>query len=152
MNDVTKFTMGCRFRNCTYALFLLTRLFSKDTSQTASAKCRRCRSGCGFEKTPGVGDTPGWKTQDHVTISRDQRGFKQLNMTRNNERLNQTSLHALQTWRANCDIQILIYDTDPKNPNPAEISRVTDYVVAYACKGNATLAVERKHVRDFTLR
>ena len=152
MNDVTKFTVACRVRNCTYPLFLLTRLFYKNTSHTTSAKCRRCRSGCGFEKTPGAGDTQGWKTQDHVTISTDQRGFKQLNMPRNNERLNQTSLYALQTWRANCDIQILIYDTDPKNPNPAEISRVTDYVVEYACKGNATLAVERKHVRDFTLR
>jgi len=73
-------------------------------------------------------------------------------MPRNHPRLNQTSMFALQSWRANCDIQVLIYDTDPAHPDPSEISKVTDYVVAYACKGNATLAVERKHVKDFTLR
>jgi len=90
--------------------------------------------------------------QDNVTITKDPRGFKTLHMPRNHPRLNQTSLFALQSWRANCDIQVLIYDTDPAQPDPTEISRVTDYVVAYACKGNATLAVERKHVKDFTLR
>jgi hypothetical protein len=44
---------------------------------------------------------------------------------------------------------------DPKNPryiNPAEIAKVTDYVVGYACKGNATLTIEKKHVKNFTLR
>jgi len=46
----------------------------------------------------------------------------------------------------------LIYDADPAPPDPSEISRVTDYVVAYASKGNARLALEQKHVKDFTLR
>jgi hypothetical protein len=80
------------------------------------------------------------------------RSFKELQMPRNHSRLNQTSINALQAWRANCDVKVLIYDTDPGNPDPAEIAKVTDYVVAYACKGNETLAVERKYVKDFTLR
>ena len=48
----------------------------------------------------------------------------------------------LQTWRANCDIQILIYDSSPDAFDLQEVSRVTDYVVAYSCKGNATLREE----------
>ena len=56
-------------------------------------------------------------------ISKDQRGFNQLCMKRNNERFNQTSLYCLQSWRANCDIQIIGYDTDPKNPDLSEIAK-----------------------------
>jgi len=113
-------------------------------------KCKQCRQGCGFEKTPGAGDTPGWKLRDKDEIV-TERGFNKLHLTRNDNRFFQTSLYCLQSWRANCDVQILIYDTDPKNPDASEIAKVTDYVVSYACKGNATLAVERKFVKDFTM-
>jgi hypothetical protein len=53
----------------------------------------------------------------------------------------------LQSWRANCDVQILIYNSDPKNPDLTDIARVTDYIVAYACKGNATMKEEREQNR-----
>jgi hypothetical protein len=33
-----------------------------------------------------------------------------------------------------------------------EIVNVTDYAVSYTTKGNTTLAIEKKHVKDFTLR
>jgi hypothetical protein len=69
----------------------------------------------------------------------------------NHSKLNQTSLHCLQSWRANCDVAILIYESDPKNPDSSEIAKVTDYVISYACKGNLTLAIERKQVKDFML-
>ena len=65
-----------------------------------------------------------------------------LYMPRNHARLNQTSTTLIQTWRANCDIQILIYESNPEAPDLKEISRVTDYVVAYSCKGNSTLREE----------
>jgi hypothetical protein len=38
------------------------------------------------------------------------------------------------------------------NPNLAEIANVTNYVITYACKGNATYEIEKKQVQDFTLR
>jgi hypothetical protein len=44
----------------------------------------------------------------------------------------------LQSWRANCDIQIFLYQSDPNNPNLDEIAAVTDYIVSYTCKGNET--------------
>ena len=65
-----------------------------------------------------------------------------LYMPRNHPRVNQTSTTLIQTWRANCDIQLLIYKTNPDATDLKEISRVTDYVVAYSCKGNATLREE----------
>ena len=71
-----------------------------------------------------------------------------IEMTRNQKQMNQTSLNAIRSWRANCDIQVLIYESDPKNLDPAEIARVTDYVVSYACKGNASLRVEKDIIKQ----
>jgi hypothetical protein len=45
-----------------------------------------------------------------------------------------------------------MYKSYPRNPDLAEIAQVTDYVVNYVCKGNATLAVERDQMKSFTLR
>ena len=39
-------------------------------------------------------------------------------------------------------MQILVYDSNPDELNLAEISKVTDYVITYSCKGNATLHEE----------
>jgi hypothetical protein len=108
--------------------------------------------GCGKESKPNNCDTPGWKIRDSDSIENDIRGFKKIFLKRNHPKFIQTSLHCVQSWRANCDISILIYESDPKNPDPSEIAKVTDYVVNYACKGNLTLAVEKKQVKDFTLR
>jgi hypothetical protein len=63
-------------------------------------------------------------------------------MPRNHNRINQSSTKLLQSWRGNCDVQILIYDSPPDQCDLREISKVTDYVVAYSCKGNSTLREE----------
>lgn len=63
-------------------------------------------------------------------------------MPRNNSRINQTSTALLQSWRANCDVQILIYESHPDNFDLREVSKVTDYVVAYSCKGTTTYREE----------
>lgn len=57
----------------------------------------------------------------------------------------------LQSWRGNCDVQLLIYNCDPKHPNMSEIARVTDYVVAYACKGNVTMKEEREQNKQLIM-
>ena len=72
-------------------------------------------------------------------------------MPRNHSRINQTSRHMLQSWRANCDIQVLVYDGDPKNPDTSEIAKITDYVVSYSCKGNVTLKEERQQTKELLL-
>ena len=106
-------------------------------------KLHTCKCGAGQEQTHQKADTQGFPLQDEPAVRYDHRRSQKLYMRRNNRRLNQTSLDMIQSWRGNCDIQILIYDSDPDFPCAAEIARVTDYVVGYACKGNVTLNQER---------
>ncbi len=108
--------------------------------------------GCGKEIAPGTSKTPGWNIKNKDEIEKDARGFNKISLRRKNNRLLQTSLYCLQAWRANCDISVLLYESNPKHRNAKEIAKVTDYVIGYACKGNATLNIEKKQVKDFALR
>lgn len=117
-------------------------------TQKGNSKKRVCRVGFGEEANSRKGDTPGIKIQNGHTIeNRDSRNHQKLYMTRDNTRLTQCSELLLRSWRANCDIQILLYDSDPKHPDAAEISEVTDYVVGYCCKGNLTHQDEKNQMR-----
>jgi len=99
----------------------------------------------------GKCDTPGFAMTETPEIRLDKKRSTKLYMPRNNIRLNQTSTTLLQGWRGNCDLQILVYRCDPKNPDSSEIARVTDYVASYSCKGNYSLKEERQHNRDLIM-
>jgi hypothetical protein len=99
---------------------------------------RVCRCGAGQEQTAGDADTPGFPLQTAPSVVMERQRCQKLRMPRNHPRINQTSLSLIKAWRGNCDVQILIYDSDPDAVDLREISKVTDYVVAYSCKGNAT--------------
>jgi hypothetical protein len=101
--------------------------------------------------TAGTGDTPGFSIQSTASVVNEQQRCLKLRMPRNHARVNQTSLDLIQTWRGNCDIQVMIYESDPENFDLREISKVTDYVVAYSCKGNATLREEIENNRRLIL-
>jgi hypothetical protein len=60
-------------------------------------------------------------------------------------------MDTLQSWRGNCDVQILTYNCDPSEPDISEIARVTDYVVAYSCKGNATHTEEVQQIKNLIM-
>ena len=113
---------------------------------------RICRCGAGKEETPGGGNTPGFTLRSEPAIVPDARGFKKLEMPRNHPRIIQSSVDLMQCWRANCDVQIILYDCDFNDPDPEEIARVTDYVVAYSCKGNESLKEEKENYRSIILR
>ena len=123
-----------------------------NSSSSKSQQKRCCRAGCGDEMNAGVGDTPGFKLRDKPAVVRDIRDFNKLELPRNTKRMVQTSMDVLRCWRGNCDVQLLIYDSDPMSPDLSEIARVTDYVVAYACKGNATLQMEKDVIQDVIMR
>lgn len=98
-----------------------------------------CRVGCGEEKNAGMGDTPGWKIRDTDFIEVDKnRGIKLLRLKRSESRMKQTSFTMLQSWRANCDISLLIYTQDPMKLNEKDIAAISGYVTSYCTKGNAT--------------
>ena len=109
------------------------------------SKRRMCKAGCGQEKTKGMADTPGFTVRSEPAVARDNKGSLRLHQERNHTRVTQTSTDLLRSWRGNCDVQILVYNCDPKWPDVSEIARVTDYVVAYSCKGNCTFKEEREH-------
>ena len=113
---------------------------------------RICRAGCGQEKTPGQADTPGFKLINEPDVKFDLRRTRKLFLPRNHPRLNQSSMPMLQSWRGNCDVQIIVCDCDPNHPSLSEIAKVTDYVVGYACKGNSTTKEERAVAKDIILR
>ncbi len=54
-------------------------------------------------------------------------------------------------WRANVDMQILIYDSPPDKVIPADISEVIDYIVSYICKGTETQVKEKADIKDLIL-
>lgn len=95
-----------------------------------------------------MADTPGFTKRHKAAIIRDNRNYLKLEMPRNTERMVQSSTDLLRCWRGNCDVQILLYDSDPADPDPADIARVTDYIVSYACKGNITHQAEKDIIRD----
>jgi hypothetical protein len=79
----------------------------------------------------------------------DKKGVQKLQMKRTKSRkVVQLSKPLLQSWRANCDIQLLIYNSDPRNPDIAEIESVTRYVVAYAGKKHNTSKTEREAIQN----
>ena len=53
--------------------------------------------------------------------------------------MRQISTVLVQSWRANCDIQLLLYDSDPYNSNLVEFAKVANYIVSYITKGNIGL-------------
>lgn len=111
-------------------------------------KLRQCRCGAGDEKTPGKADTPGFQHRRTAVLTKNpSKCFKQIELPRNHSTVVQSSLDLLQAWRANCDIQFLFYESNPDDPDPLDIGRVTDYVVAYACKGHVMLKEEKNHIR-----
>ena len=123
----------------------------KETT-TNGPKPRVCRSGAGKEATYGKADTPGFITCSSPSIVDDSRGFKKLLLPRNHQRIIQTSIDQLQSWQGNCDAALLLYDTDPDNPDPSEISKGTDYVVSYQCKAIESLKQEWKQMQSLIMR
>lgn len=117
---------------------------------TKDGKMRYCRCGAGVEKSKNSCDTPGFRLHSNDGIFIDENTkVKHLRLRRTtSRRMTQCSKYLLQSWRANCDVQILIYDSNPMKPNLEEIRRVTDYVVSYTTKVNQTISEERKTIKE----
>ena len=123
---------------------------AQSTCHQTSKRC--CRFGCGDEQVDGSFATPGFSLTSESKITNDKRGFNKLELQRNTVRMIQTSTSLLQAWRGNCDLQVILYDSPFDNFDFTEIARVTDYVVAYACKGNNTLQVEKDSIKTIIMR
>jgi hypothetical protein len=112
---------------------------------------RWCRCGAGHENTYGKCDTPGFPLRKKPAIIRDPRGFDRVDMPRNNPWIVQASSFLCQGWRGNCDIQYLLYKSDSDDLDVSDITRVTNYVVSYSCKGNETEIQEKSALKAIVL-
>ena len=133
------------------SLFFHFRLIRNREESSQESQRRVCRIGAGVEQLAFQKDTPGFPLTQIPRIVNDKRGFKKLELVCNHDRITQSSLSCLRTWRANCDVQILIYNSDPFNPSPEDIPKATDYIVGYACKGNESLKIEKAQIRNLIL-
>ena len=121
---------------------------SESSHETVSMKKRKCRMGAGVEIVDGSGKTPGFALTDKPVVAKDERGFWKYEPVRNSKKMITTSMHCLLSWRANCKVDLIIYDSDPRNPDPMDVANVTDYIVAYSCKGSSSLMEERRQICD----
>jgi hypothetical protein len=125
----------------------------KKTRQDGQDICRKCRFGFGTEKHAGERDTEGKGLHEKAKIVKDHKGVEHFYMPRRySERINQHSRSLLQAWRANADVQLLIYRSDPNLPDVGEIESVCRYVVAYAGKRYKTCRQEINMIQDVILR
>ncbi len=79
------------------------------------------------------------------------RGIRILRLKRSERRMKRTSLSMLQSWRANCDVSVLIYDHDPASISCSDIANVSGYVVAYCTKGNMSFKTETEALKTLIL-
>lgn len=137
--DVTMLCQECMVHKCNcYCL-----------RETTKMDPRECRFDFGVETSYGECDTEGRPHRDVSAIVVDKRKIEHFHMRRTKSRKAvQHSKTMLQGWRANCDIQILIYRSHPNRPNTNEIENVCKYVVAYAGKKHHTSKQEREAIQN----
>lgn len=138
--DIKSLAEGCMVHKCNgYCM------------DTKNKKCtpRECRFDYGKESAYGEKDSEGKILRTFAAVVTDKKGVQKLQMKRTKSRkVVQLSKPMLQSWRANCDLQLLIYNSDPRSPDIAEIESVTRYVVAYAGKKHNTSKTEREAIQN----
>ena len=114
---------------------------------------RTCRMGFGTETEFGKADTPGMPLITQPTIVKDSKGISHFRMKRTkSSRVVQHSRTLLRSWRANCDIKLLLYFSDPNLPDIGEIEEVCRYVVAYTAKKHTTARTEKDAIQNLIMR
>ena len=132
-------------------LLLCLHLHRKTTCTDFEKSHRICKVGFVIERAPGSCDTPDFPMSDCPKKQMIYEVSQRMDLKRNHGRLLQSSTLFRQTWRANCDVQVLIYDGDPDYPFPAYTAKATDHIVGYACKGNRRLTEERQQMTQLIL-
>lgn len=110
---------------------------------------RTCRVGFGDEKQYLHQNTPGMNHRNKPEIVTDMKGITRFHMKRTkSKRVVQHSRTLLKGWRANCDIKLLLYFSNPNFPDVGEIEEVSKYVVAYTGKRNHTSREEKESIQN----
>ena len=82
-------------------------------------------------------------------LEKDKKGIYHFLIKRtHSKRVVQYSRTLLRGWRANCDIKLLLYVSNPNLPDIGEIEDVCKYVVAYTGKRNHTSHQEKNAIQN----
>jgi hypothetical protein len=82
----------------------------------------------------------------------DRKGISNFRMRRTHSvRLVQHSKSLLKAWRANCDIILLLYYSNPSHPDICEVEDVYKYVVAYIGKRHNTTQEENEAIQNIIM-
>ena len=112
-------------------------------------KPRTCRVGFGDEAKHGGEDTPGMDLREESGLVKDKKGIVHFWMKRmHSKQAVQHSRTLLKGWRANCDIKLLLYFSNPNMPDIGEIEDICKYVVAYTGKRNHTSQQEKTAIQN----
>eukprot|EP00985_Skeletonema_marinoi_P029287 scaffold27498_cov134-Skeletonema_marinoi.AAC.1 len=110
---------------------------------------RQCRFEYGKETEYGKADTEGRELSDTSVIAVDRRGIEHFRLKRTkSKKVVQHCVPVLHGWRANSDVQLLLYRSHPDKPDMTEIENVCQYVVAYASKKNHTTKQEKEAIQN----
>ena len=110
---------------------------------------RTCRVGFGDEQHFGRQDTPGMDIMEETQLVKDKKGIYHFRMKRtHSKQAVQHSRTLLKGWRANCDIKLLLYFSNPDLPDIGKIEDVCKYVVAYTGKRNHTSHQEKTAIQN----
>ena len=103
----------------------------------------------GDEAHYGRQDTPGMDLREESGLEKDKKGIYHFRMKRTLSKQEvQHSRTLLRGWRANCDIKLILYFSNPNLPDIGEIEDVFKYVVAYTGKRNHTSQQEKTAIQD----
>ena len=142
LQDITNCQL--KFQNHICSAYCMRKRSLRNSKEDAASQKRRvCRCGAGVEARFMICDTPGFKLRTSLQVVHDLHGYDRVDLCRNNYRITQASAYVMRSWRGNCDVQLLIYNSSPEEIDASDVSRVTNYVVSYACKGSES-AVEQK--------
>ena len=87
--------------------------------------------------------------REESELVKDKKGVVHVRMKRmHSKRSVKHSKTLLKGWRANCDIKLLLYFSNPNMPDIGEIEDICKYVVAYTGKRYHTCQQEKTAIQD----
>jgi hypothetical protein len=114
---------------------------------------RTCKVHFGTETKYGKQDTQGLPHTKRSKIFINRKGISHFRMRRTKSvRVVQHNRRLLREWRANCDIKLLLYYSNPNCPDISEIEDVLRYVVSYTGKRHNTSQVEIDAIQNIIMK
>jgi hypothetical protein len=114
---------------------------------------RTCQAHFRTESAFGKMDTQGLPRMPRSRIITNKKGISHFQMTCTElVRVVQHSRILLRSWRANSDIKLLLYYSDPSCPDISEIEDVCRYVVAYTGRRHNTTQSENNAIQNIILK